>query len=277
MTRPARRTRTLARESALRLLKHGAQRTHAAPRHDDETPAQQHAPSSLLWAQRARRSRRRTSTWLWLAALLPTALIGWWTYRQVESTIAQSVQNELKGVADSVALASQRFLTDKAELVESWSRQPSIQEAIVELVELADSDPALEKLRGAEQTDLIASQLQQLSGLDDVKFVVWNDSYRTLASWLPDRSDVGDPVAPSGAENLARVMSGETVLFGPRRWVEGAQGSEPGTARPVMAIIVPIKDDDQRVIAALLVHGIGMFDEFSRLFIKVAIAGDLDA
>jgi hypothetical protein len=259
------------------ITQHGAQRTHASPREDDETPAPQHAPSSLLWAQRARRSRRRTSTWLWLAALLPTALIGWWTYRQVESTIQQSVRNELKGVADSLTLGSQRFMTDKAKLVQSWSRRPSIRKAIVELVELADSDPDLELLRGAEQTDLIQSQLRMLSGVDDIKFVVWNDSYRTLASSSPDRADVGEPVAPGNAENLAYVMSGEAVLFGPQRLIDDNEGVAAETTRPVMAIIVPIKDDDQRVIAALLVRGIGMFEEFSRMFIEVAIAGDLDA
>jgi tRNA A-37 threonylcarbamoyl transferase component Bud32 len=212
-----------------------------------------------------------------VAALLPTALIGWWTYRQVESTIEQSVRNELKGVADSVALASQRYLTDKAQLVQSWSRQPSIQTAIAELVELSDSDPSIESLLHAEQPDQIRAQLQQLSGFDDVKFAIWNDSYRTIASCLLDRADVGQPVAPSEAENLARVMSGETVLFGPKRLVDNIDGSAPVTIRPVMAIIVPVQNAQGRNIAALLVRGIGMFDEFSRMFVDVALAGELDA
>ncbi len=259
------------------ITKHGAQRTHASPRYESDTTAPRQTPNLLLWAKQTRQSRRRTSGWLWVAALLPTALIGWWTYRQVESTIEQSVRNELKGVADSVALASERFLVDKAQLIESWSRQPSIQESIAELVALADGDPPLETLRDAKQTDQIQSQLRQLSGFEEVKFVVWNDSYRTLASWRPDRADVGEPVAPSGAENLARVMSGETVLFGPARPIDSPEDPALETTRPVMAIIVPVRQEDGRIIAALLVRGIDMFDEFSRLFIEVAIAGELDA
>ncbi len=57
----------------------------------------QTTPGSLLWAERTRQSRRRTSGWLWLAALLPTALIGWWTYRQVESTIRTVRPQRIEG------------------------------------------------------------------------------------------------------------------------------------------------------------------------------------
>ena len=258
------------------ITQHAAQRTHASPRYS-ESPVSRQPPSPLLWAERTRQSRRRTSGWLWLAALLPTALIGWWTYRQVELSMKQSVHNELKGVTDSVALASDRFLTDKAQLVQSWSRQPRIQQAIAELVELEDSDPPLEVLRSATQSDQIKSQLQTLSSFEEVKFVVWNDSYKTLASWQADRADVGNPVHPRGAGNLARVLSGETVLFGPARLVDNTEGFVPETMRPVMAIIVPVQNDDGRIIAALLVRGIGMFDEFSRMFVDVATSGGLDA
>lgn len=259
------------------ITQHGAQRTHASPRYTSPTPSPRNVPSELLWADRTRQSRRRTSGWLWLAALLPTALIGWWTYNKVQSTMRQSVHNELKGVVDSVTLASERYLNDKAQLIESWSRQPVIQTAITELVELADSDAPVETLRGAEQNEQILSQLQSLSGSRDVKFVVWNDSYKTIASWLPTRADVGNPVHPSGAANLARVMAGETVLFGPERLGPGTKGFVPETTRPVMAIIVPIYAEDGTPIAALLVRGIGMFDEFSQLLIEVALAADLDA
>ena len=94
-------------------------------------------PSLPLWAKRSRETAAPTPDWLWLAALLPTALIGWWTFRQVQSTIRESVRNELVGVADSVTFATERFLNDKARLVESWSRQPEIRQAIAELVECA--------------------------------------------------------------------------------------------------------------------------------------------
>jgi hypothetical protein len=212
-----------------------------------------------------------------LAALLPTALIGGWTYRQVETTIHGSVENELTSVADTVALASDRYLKDKAQLVESWSRQPSIRDAILSLVHKSHQQNALEGLREATETDHIQTQLLSLSGGEDVKFLVWNDTFRVISSWRPDRADVGTPVHPSGASNLARVMAGETVLFGPQRLTSDATGFVPETRNPVMAIIVPIRDQEGSIVAALLVRGIGMYDEFSKLFMQAANAGQWDA
>jgi len=251
------------------ITKHGAQRTHASPRDVEPANVPRQTPNAILWAQRARQSRRRTSGWLWLGALLPTALIGWWTYAQVQSTIRQSVATELQGIADSVSLASQQFLKDKAQLVQSWSRQPVIQSAIIELDENPTPNPDDETLASSQPQTQIHSQLQQVSGFDSVEFVVWNDSYRTIATSDPDDNPLGQPVEPGGAANLARVMSGETVLFGPQR-IEDRD-------KPVMAIIVPIRDSNDRVIAALKVYGIEIYDEFNRVFMNVSLAGELDA
>ena len=256
------------------ITQHGAQRTHASPRYSDSAPSKR-APNTLLWGDRARRTRRQNSGWLWLAAILPTALIGWWTYRQVESTMEQSVRNELSVVSNYVAFASDQFMNDKAQLVESWSRQSAIRNAIVELVAMQENGATTQELREANYGRQIMAQLQSLSGFEEVKFVVWDDSYKTLASWLPGGEDIGNPVHPSGAANLARVMSGQTVLFGPERLLENTEGFIPETSSPVMAIIVPIHDQDDKIVAAMLVRGIGMFEEFSRMFI--AKAAGLDA
>lgn len=250
------------------ITKHGAQRTHAAPRETEPDASPRQTPNAILWAQHARQSRRRTSGWLWLAALLPTALIGWWTYAQVESTMRQSVATELQGIADSVALGSQQFLGDKAQLVQSWSRQPVVQTAINELVEISKSEAGVEQLQSTTQAESIRLQLQQLSGFESVEFAVWNDSYRTIATSNPDDNQLGEPIDPSGASDLARVMAGETVLFGPKL-VDGGK-------QPLMAIIVPIRDAEDQVIAALKVHGIGIYDDFNRMFMNVALAGELD-
>ncbi len=267
---------SVANKQTADITRHGAERTHASPRHSD-TPLPRQSPGAVLWQERTRKSRRRTSRWLWLAALLPTALIGGWTYQQVESTIRQNVNDELTSVADTVALASDRYLLDKVQLVESWSRQPGIRNSILNLVEKAREEASVDELRNATETDQIQMQLESLSGHENVKFVAWNESYRIISSWMPDRSDVGSPVHPSGASNLARVMSGETVLFGPERLKQNAKGFVPETTDPVMAIIVPVRNEDGRVVAALLVRGIGMFSEFSQLFVQAANAGRWDA
>ncbi|MCH5376322.1 MAG: hypothetical protein JJ992_20315, partial [Planctomycetes bacterium] len=251
--------------------------TDASAKEASVLPKSQHASSSLLWAQHTRRSRRRNNKWLWLAALLPTALIGWFTYHRVNATMEQSVRDELRGIADSVAHASRRFLVDQSRLVESWSRQPNIQSAILELAVLADTNPSADELRQASEAERIRSQLRQLSGMDEIKFVVWSDTYRTLASSDSDLGEVGGTVDPRHAEMLARVMRGETAVFGPERIDLPRNGAESPPEPPVMAIVVPIADENGRIVAALLVGGIGMFDEFSRMYFDVASAGKLDA
>jgi eukaryotic-like serine/threonine-protein kinase len=258
--------------------KAGAGRTHASPRHQDngrKKPAST-TTGNALWAHRRRQSQRRNSGWLWLAALLPTALIGWWTYRQVESMIRQSIQTELVGVVDSVAISADRFLNDKSELVLSWSRQPSLVEAIEELNFLVDERIAVEELRTAPQIDRIGEQLKEMSGNPDIKYVVWDDSYRTIASWTPDRMDVGTSVHPSGAANLARAMAGQTVVFGPQR-LGRIEGFEPETDAPVMAVIVPIKKSSGQVIAAMLVRGLSINADFNQIFDDSTSAGQIDS
>ncbi len=254
-----------------------APRTHASPKDAPDLPKTHHASSSLLWAQQTRRSRRRNNKWLWLAALLPTALIGWFTYRQVNATMEQSVRDELRGIADSVSHASRRFLVDKSRLVESWSRQPGIHSAIIDLADLADTNPTADQLRQAGEAERIQSQLQQLSGLDEIKFIVWSDNFRTLASSDASLGEVGSAVDPRHAEMLARVMRGETVVFGPERIDVPRHDTESSPEPPVMAIVVPMANQEGRIVAAFLVGGIGMFDEFSRMYFDVASAGKLDA
>ncbi len=259
------------------ITQHGAQRTHASPRYRDDSTKPRSQPKSILWDQRTRRNRRWNSGWLWLAAVLPTALTGWWTYAQVAASLQTAVSKELAGVANSVTISTQRFLDDRSHLVESWSRQPSIRLAIIELVALSRQADAIDSLKAASQTSLIKQQLRELSGFDDVKFVVWNREGTILSSWLEDKADVGNQVAPSGAANLARVFRGERVLFGPDRLTDTENGFIPETNDPVMANLVPIHDDDGKVVAALLVRGINTFNQFDNLFREASQADGLDA
>ncbi len=259
------------------ITQHGAQRTHASPRYRNESGKRRSKSRPIVWDQATRRNRRWNSGWLWLAAVLPTALIGWWTYAKVAASLQAAVTKELAGIANSVTISTKSFLNDRAQLVESWSRQPAIRHAIIELAELSRQADAVDLLKTAEQTDLIKQQLQELSGIADVKFVVWNREGTVLSSWLEDRADVGSQVAPSGAANLVRVFRGERVLSGPERLFDTGNGFIPETTAPVMANMVPIRNDDGDVVAALLVRGINTFEQFDQLFREASQADGLDA
>ena len=266
----------------------GAQRTHASPRYSNESTVSPEQQSAIFWKQKTRRNRRLNSGWLWLAAVLPTALIGWWTFQQVASAQRAAIQNELSGLVNSVTLSTVSFLNDRARLVESWSRQPAIRQSIIELVEIAKQDDATEALKKASQTELIRQQLQELSGFEGVKYMVWDLSQITLASWREDRSDVGQLIPQSGAAALSNVWRNNTVLYGPGdlhqielpetgfKEASAKTGDVLAARKPVMVNIVPIRDARDKVVAALMVRGIQMFDDFDKMFREASTVSGLD-
>src|SRR6056297_654644 len=260
----------------------GAQRTQASPRYQDGPATRAQAlkplppPKTILWSQPTRRARRQNS-WLFLiAAVLPTSLVGWLTYRHVTHLLREEVRSDVEGLADSLARSTDRFLQTQVGLVQSWSRERQLRGAIDKLVEIGRGENPAETLRAAPEAEVVMKQLAYLSGREDIKFVVWDRTGNTIASWLPDRADVGHPIVHDGASGLAKVFRDETILFGPARLSETTEGFVPETARPVMAPIVPIHNDDGRVIAAMLVRGFGMFESFNGVFGDTAKASRVD-
>lgn len=255
---------------------HGSQRTHATPRYPNDQPRARRSAGSNIWQSRAKRHRRFNSGWLWMAAILPTALIGGWTYQKVSASLVNAARNEVVGVADSVQVSVQRFLDDQARLAETWSRQQDLREAVMALVEIPRDENRVQALKASPHSNQIHQQLITLSKTPDIKFVVWDRSNVIMASWLPDQSDIGGTVAPDGAANLTRAGRGETVLFGPAILHSDDTGFVPETDLPVMAEIVPIRDDNERVIATMLIRGFGMYQEFDSLFNHASSGGGLD-
>ncbi|MEM9645285.1 MAG: protein kinase, partial [Planctomycetota bacterium] len=253
--------------NASSVTRTGAQMTQASPRfHGDRRDSPPGPalppPKTILWAKQSRTALRQNSWWLLAAAILPTALVGWMTYRTVSEMIRGEVRADVEGLADSIAIATDRFLGNQVTLVQSWSREEQIRAAVTELVEIAKGEEPTQALRAAVQSDQIARQLRYLSGTDAIKFVVWDNTGNTIASWLPNRADVGNPIVQTQANGLARVFRDEAILYGPERLVENTEGFVPETNLPVMAPIVPVHDSKGKVVAAMLVRGFGMFEDF---------------
>lgn len=276
-----------------------AVRTHATPRHDEPSIATGRSiPRDLLAAQ-ARRQFRLTGAWLYLLFLIPTAVIGLLTFREIQKQLREVVANELDGVTSGVRLSADRFLQDKSRLVSSWSRTPALRDAVEALARVDTNN--LSRLRNHPSQKIISDALVSLSGTDQVKYVVWNRSMVTIASWSPDRGDVGLPAAPSGMVSIAKVLAGQTVMFGPQRLLDYIPGFEPETDEPVVGMMVPIfansesgdgfTDSDSiteavfdsneevrktRVVAVLLIRGLGWFDQLSAIFTRTTMATRMD-
>ena len=274
----------------------GAMRTHAEPKHPESArenrPRRSGGDSVTTWYAGVRhRKFRVTGAMLYLLSLLPTVAIGSWTYVATRSKLQAQVRNELRSVTESVALSTDRFLTDQSTLVQSWARQEDIVAAAAELSAMSLSGADAEQLRRSPRIDAIETALVQLSGRGDVKFVLWDRSSRTIASWSAGRDDVGHPVAPEGAADVARVFAGRTIVWGPRRLPTDIPGFTPETDQPVMAVMVPIYSADAgdsngsgdrvtgspgRVIAAMLVRGVDLFDGWVELFDQTSDAAGMD-
>ncbi|MCS7470714.1 protein kinase [Stieleria sp. ICT_E10.1] len=265
-----------APSKSAQVTQQSSQRTHASPRYRDEEPPARRRPSAGIWQTRATKHRRFNAGWLWLATILPTALIGWWTYTNVEASLRRSTANELSGVADAVRISVDQFLDDQSRLTESWTRHRELRDAIIALVQTSEQDDSVDALRDAPGAKQIRAALVAQSKQPDIKYVVWDRTGKVLASWLVDGADVGGNVAPDGAANLARAMRGETVLFGPEILIADESGVQPETRLPVMAEILPIRDDNGRVVATIMIRGFGMYDALDRIFREASNAGGLD-
>jgi len=274
---PVRRSRPagVAPRPGSELTHPGPSRTHASKRYRNDS-SRSAGEAAGVWKKRVRRQRRFNSGWLWLGAILPTVLIGCWTYRQANKAIERAAEKELQGLANSMALIVDRFIDDQARLVESWSRQPDVRDAVLELIEISKQEDSLAALKQAPQSEQIEAQLIALSSNEDIKFVVWDQKGTIIASWLDDRVDVGGKVTPQGAGNLARVMRGETVLFGPEVLQSDDTGFVPETDRPVMAIMVPVRDSDSEIVASMLIRGFDMFSDFDAILSQASQASGLD-
>lgn len=309
--------RKIAQDTATRTghrdglkTKRGAIRTHASPKFKDESKSPKSITTLPIWARKARKDRWRASTWLWLAALLPTAIVGYWTYLRVNAAIQGSVRVNLQAAARNLTRTTDRYLTDQVELVQSWSRQPSLLDAIDRLRSKSsdeapqNSDAKMNKTLTHESSLLaitnsqsksqaaaekIQSQLEKLSGNPDIQFVVWSDSYRVIAKSKGIDLTVGQPVKPGQASDVTRALSGQPVVVGPQReWASGrsAESSEPVSAQsitdldltvPTISIIVPVFDDQSIAMASLMIKQRGTFTEFNEIFTEFSIASGMDA
>ncbi|QEF99376.1 Serine/threonine-protein kinase PknB [Stieleria maiorica] len=258
------------------ITQQSSQRTHASPRYRDEEPATRRRPSAGIWQTRATKHRRFNAGWLWLAAILPTALAGWWTVTQVQTHVRQSAATELATVADAVRTSVNQFLVDQARLAQSWARQDQLRAAVVSLVQTSRQEDSAGALRDSPAAITIRQQLIAQSQQPDIKYVVWDRTGRVIASWLPDGADVGGNVAPDGAADLARAMRGETVLFGPKILTADDNGFRPEMQSPVMAEILPIHDDGGRVVATMLIRGFGMYEALDQIFREASGTAGLD-
>lgn len=219
--------------------------------------------------------------------------VGWWLYLGVRNSLREMRAHELKLVLEVDSAALRGHFRSERLRVQTWVQNPEFRKLVAELTAV---DPlaadAATRWRAAPARRQIEEYLRGVAG-ENVRFALWNRTLSTMVDGTAadrpaaqdERDAFGVSASESGASVLARVFAGETVVRTPHR-DELFRGPSPigAEARPVMSIVVPIhapvatsseslkasdpdggqesKTSHSPVIAALMVRGIGIEDEF---------------
>ncbi|WP_153557234.1 serine/threonine protein kinase [Roseimaritima sediminicola] len=238
-------------------------------------------PSAIRVAKasgQANRSLRRLRTWLplWLPVLLATVLLPM-VYvggRRAAQQHRAARYDQLQSTADAAAFALQQWVAAKRAQVAAWAQDPQLREHAFELVRVArqdspsqdspSEDSPRQDLLDSPVRDRLAAHVAALVGVD-VRYVFWNRNGTTLASWLEDAGDIGNPISAEGSAELSRAFAGEIVIHKPDYIEQPTKGFVPANDRPLMWLMTPLRDDNQHPQAVMLIRGIGLYDEYCEL------------
>jgi hypothetical protein len=215
--------------------------------------------------------------WGAVAALLLLAAIGWWAYRGIYNSLRELRAEQLRGFLETDLAALRHWMTHEKAKVASWSRDPSLRRNVAELASIDTDSPAEhESLRASARHAEIRDELREVAG-PGVHYSIWNLTSTLIADANENADSLGRRATGPVAAIMSRVFAGETVLRLPYFIDESERGDAPEESaaspdapisHPVMAVLTPVRDvdDDDKIIAAMLVGGIGTESGFRDIF-----------
>lgn len=255
------------------------QRRHASSK---EPASLAELPSAVRVAQASQLFGKRRSWhrfWPIFASILVAlvaSLIAVAVERAARSQLVTVRQVQLQTIARSVGLTVRQWAVGKQSMVQTCTRSPQLQEAVEALSLAGRSDSPRELLLEHPARTTVDAQLRAAFG-PQVRYVLWNRSGLTLASWQPDAADIGRMVPSDGLVEISRGFSGETLIHPPDRIEETTEGFEPEPMRPYMWVITPVRNPQGTVRAVLLVRGIGLRSELCEIFEQLDFESTGDA
>ncbi len=234
----------------------------------------------------------------WIGGLAPFAmslgtalifgLIGWGVQYALQSRLEQAKISHLQTLVALEQGIVQQWTEAITLKVESWARSTEVRQAVLELVEKAKEAPLDEESIHKAIIDLpahsaIEKELNALAGIRWIsdeppancqKFAIWNKAGYTLTDWNRREASewIGKGSSADGAAKLNRVFQSgvgdrpASFVYLPR-----AVSSERITAdypiettKPQIQIMTGIRDDEGKVIAALMIRDQSINDDFER-------------
>jgi len=207
-----------------------------------------------------------------VAVLLGLVSVGYWVHVSIHKAIGASLRHSMQAMQDGQVYAIETWLAAEIRLVESWAQSPDVESAVAELQAIADSaDDLNQSLASSEAGTRLASAMSNAirSAPDDsYQFAVWNRENTLIADSSPEHAEfLGNGTTEYGAGLLSRVFRGETVLWLPTKegyMTEGFTLKGPVT-KPGIALIAPVRSEEERPIAAILISSPALQERFEQL------------
>jgi tRNA A-37 threonylcarbamoyl transferase component Bud32 len=198
-----------------------------------------------------------------LLVLLPVLLYGTIANRIINQFRNGMRATSLTELVDAKAAAIRFWLAREQTIAQSWADSTKVRELVAELIEVANQaspDDLPEALRLAQQQAQLSEEMTVLADRP-VRYAVWDTRLITVADWSPERLGVGEGVTPRGAERLTAVLQGKVNAFviGPEDAITREYSEMP--TKPILGILVPVRGENDRVIAAMLVYNFGAEEE----------------
>jgi len=208
--------------------------------------------------------------WIWpLLGALALGAVGYWVRNRVEGATRAELASRLQTLLNADVAALKLWFSERQSDARSFAADLQIQEAIVQLAELARTTDATEDvLANSTPANKLASNLKPLLDAHQyLDYMVLSPERRILAS--PYRRMVGH-LAPRNYEMFMwKSLRGELAVSRPfareATIIQRAEG-------PLMFVSAPVRSNSGTVVAVLALR-IKPEEEFTRIF-SVARMGE---
>ncbi len=207
-----------------------------------------------------------------LAIVLMLAGVGYWMYRGIQASLDSIVADDLQTILDADVTALELWMEDQKTLNTMWVRQRDVQEASLELAEIA-RQPGFQVSLLLESSALerIRRELAAFSELEgNAGFALIDRSGLVLAA--EEDHQIGIRLGAEGIAAMAAVFAGEVRISKPHPRGTFAADQELRFAEPVVWTSAPVKNAADEVVA-VLGFGWEADHDFSRI-LSVARIGE---
>jgi hypothetical protein len=186
-------------------------------------------------------------------------------------TYQQTLREEaLQEILDAKISGLEMWFEHQQDKIESWARSKELQRLAGELTQLASkTNGDWSEVRQSPLQEAIRLELHRLSQ-EDFDHAIWNRRSITIADSASAGQLVGGGVTPYGAGVLALAFEGQSRMLVydhdqtiAKRSVEYIE--------PHLGVVVPLRDTQGQIIAALLVHDVDAREQAARILRMVRL------